>query len=91
MISKQLITEVKTLTRPELLELEALIQALLDESETGQEEQEPAPEASTTSQSNGRRGYIELKEINNCGPYQYLRWREGKKLRSRYIGKVKQA
>lgn len=33
-------------------------------------------------------GYIELKMINGCGPYQYLRyWHQGKR-KSVYVGKV---
>lgn len=32
-------------------------------------------------------GYIELKIINNCGPYAYERYRDGKKLKSVYLGK----
>lgn len=35
------------------------------------------------------RGHIELKLINGYGPYQYLRYWEGKTLKSRYIGKAK--
>ena len=35
------------------------------------------------------RGWIEEKMINGCGPYLYLRWREGKKgLKSKYLGKA---
>lgn len=40
--------------------------------------------------SNGRHaaGWVELKMIGGCGPYAYLRWRDGKRLRSRYMGKA---
>jgi len=34
-------------------------------------------------------GYIELKMINGCGPYKYLRRRVGGKLTSTYLGKAK--
>jgi len=34
--------------------------------------------------------WVELKMINNCGPYAYLRWREGGRTRSKYIGKVQE-
>ena len=32
--------------------------------------------------------WVESRQIKNCGPYLYLRWREGGKLRSRYLGKA---
>ncbi|MEP0919565.1 hypothetical protein NC981_22310 [Leptolyngbya sp. DQ-M1] len=37
----------------------------------------------------GSRGSIELKMINNCGPYAYLRFRSGDTHHSFYLGKVK--
>jgi hypothetical protein len=33
-------------------------------------------------------GYYEKKMINGCGPYLYYRWRNGKKLMTKYCGKV---
>jgi len=38
--------------------------------------------------SRPRGAWVELKTINNCGPYAYLRWREGGRCRSKYLGKV---
>ena len=38
----------------------------------------------------GGGGWVELKTINGCGPYAYKRWREGGRMRSEYIGKVKE-
>ena len=35
-----------------------------------------------------KRGYVEIKTINGR-PYAYRRWREGGRLRSEYVGKVK--
>ena len=32
--------------------------------------------------------WVESRLIKNCGPYLYLRWRDGGKLRSRYLGKA---
>jgi hypothetical protein len=40
--------------------------------------------------SRPRGAWVELKTINNCGPYAYLRWREGGHCRSKYLGKVKE-
>ena len=36
-----------------------------------------------------QKGYIELKTINGCGPYRYLRYWDGKTHRSVYLGKQK--
>lgn len=38
--------------------------------------------------SRPRGSWVELKTINGCGPYAYLRWREGGHQRSKYLGKV---
>lgn len=35
------------------------------------------------------KGWFELKMIGDCGPYQYLRWYDGKRKPSKYIGKAK--
>jgi hypothetical protein len=43
----------------------------------------------TENDSGPTRGWVELKMIGDNGPYAYRRWREGGKLRSEYIGKVK--
>jgi hypothetical protein len=37
----------------------------------------------------GSRGSIELKMINKCGPYAYLRFRSGDTHHSFYLGKAK--
>jgi hypothetical protein len=37
-----------------------------------------------------QQGYIEEKFINECGPYQYLRYWDGKVHRSVYLGKAKE-
>ena len=37
----------------------------------------------------GSRGNIELKMINDCGPYAYLRFRSGDTHHSFYLGKAK--
>lgn len=38
--------------------------------------------------SRPRGSWVELKIINGCGPYAYLRWREGGRQRSKYLGKA---
>lgn len=85
-----------------LLELRALVDDRLEELEQEPTEEQPAgSEAlagsgtvglSSGSGKNGSgRGWVELKKINGYGPYAYRRWREGKKLRSEYLGKVKES
>lgn len=32
--------------------------------------------------------WVDLKMINGCGPYAYLRWREDGRCRSKHLGKV---
>lgn len=86
-LTTHLIKEVQNLDRPSLLELEALIQALLDRDEP----QEPQPAGSLNGAGAGPRGCIEHKMIKGHGPYAYLRWRQGKIQKSRYLGKVKQS
>jgi hypothetical protein len=53
---------------------------------------EPTPDqAALGSTGNGKRkagGWVEVKTISGH-PYAYRRWREGKTLKSEYIGKVK--
>lgn len=34
-----------------------------------------------------QKGYVEEKYINGCGPYRYLRYWDGKRHRSVYLGK----
>ena len=46
------------------------------------------PTGEETSQSSGA---IELKMINGCGPYKYLRYWSGGRHRSVYMGKVAEA
>lgn len=41
------------------------------------------------SKSASMRGHFELKMINGCGPYAYLRWWSGGKHRSSYLGKAR--
>lgn len=70
------------------LELIAMVEARLAELQEEQEIQEPLE---TSSQDKmGGSGWIELKMIQGFGPYAYKRWRQGGRLRSQYVGKVKQ-
>lgn len=82
---------IASLDRDGLLELITLAEARLAELE--QSGQEPSGMSSRTGPANskaGGAGWIELKMIGKNGPYAYKRWRQGKTLRSQYLGKVKQ-
>lgn len=77
------------LDRSELEELQDIVArflaALDPEEETVDEELEEA-------KTNGRvaKGHIEEKTINGYGPYLYLRYWQGKTLKSKYLGKKKE-
>ena len=77
------------LDRSELEELQDIVArfltALAPEEETGDDELDELEEAKT----NGRvaKGHIEEKTINGYGPYLYLRYWQGKTLKSKYLGK----
>lgn len=84
---------IASLDRDGLLELIMLAEARLAELEEEQDGQEPSGMSSRTGPANGKAGgagWIELKMIGKNGPYAYKRWRQGKRLRSQYLGKVKQ-
>jgi hypothetical protein len=82
-----------------LQDLRAAVDALIAER-LAQEDLgsiEPQSDADMLPKSSGgdrptrpRGAWVELKMINNCGPYAYLRWREGGRCRSKYLGKVKE-
>ena len=84
----------------ELLELRALVDTRIDETELrarrielglGEPAEEPAAENGVGEKSkSGKAGYLELKMINGCGPYVYRRARVNGRLTSEYVGKVKQ-
>ena len=65
----------------------ALREARLDEAL--EEVLDEAPTDSTeTSRDRQQHGWVEIKEINGKR-YRYLRWRDGKKQRSKYLGRLK--
>ena len=75
------------LNRAELEELAVMVATLLAPEE---DQEEPEPENAQAGEVKGGKrggGYIEAKMINGYGPYLYLRYRVGKSLRSKYIGK----
>lgn len=77
------------LTRSELQEVAYIVAGLLQalEDEDQPEDQVEGGEVETKA----ARGHIELKIINGCGPYRYLRYWAGKTLKSHYLGKAKES
>jgi hypothetical protein len=82
----ELLTISSTLSPDALASLLAYARKLAGTDQRGEE---PAgPEADAGQNGTGNRGYVEIKTIKGR-PYAYRRWREGKVLRSEYLGKVK--
>ena len=78
------------LSRGELVELGDMVAALLAataEAEDADDDQ--VAELADKGDKRGARGHIEAKTVNGCGPYLYLRYWQGKTLKSKYIGKAK--
>lgn len=78
------------LERCELEELAQIVASLLDLQAPEEEELEPVQGEQKPSRA-GAKGHIEEKLINGYGPYLYLRYWQGKTLKSQYIGKAKGA
>lgn len=98
---QQIELKLSRMTLEELLELRALVDTNIDATELRarrielgleEPEEEPVAENGVGDKSKGSKGggYVEIKYINGCGPYAYRRAREGGRLTSEYIGKVKQ-
>ena len=87
---KTVTSHLGELSVEELEEVARMVATLLtirrEEEEVDQEAGESADQG---AEKKPARGHIELKLINGYGPYQYLRYWEGKTLKSRYIGKAK--
>ena len=82
----------------ELVDIAALAQDLADQRQEAAEAVEASARAAAYGGHGSRGparkaavGHVELKFIGNCGPYAYLRFWQGGRLKSKYIGKVKQA
>jgi hypothetical protein len=81
----RLVAELDGWEDRELEELAAMVQALLE----SRKEEEPVEDADEDGSSDERQGgHVELKMINGYGPYRYLRYWSGGKLKSQYLGKV---
>lgn len=76
------------LSRGELEELGEMVAALLAVTKPEEEDDDDALDGEKPSRP-AARGHIEEKVINGCGPYLYLRYWQGRTLKSKYIGKKK--
>lgn len=74
-------------SRTELVEMKAIIDALLEACDP---ESEAKQEPVEGKQQWGKRGgaYFEDKVVNGCGPYRYLRYWQAGKRKSLYVGKA---
>lgn len=81
------------LSRDDLVELRTMVDVLLSQSgrlvDLFDPELEQVREVEQTPAA--PKGHIEAKRINGYGPYLYLRYWQGKTLKSKYIGKGKEA
>jgi hypothetical protein len=75
------------LSQVELEELGEMVAALLAVTAPEAQEDEQVDGNREKSTRPAARGHIEEKVINGCGPYLYLRYWQGKTLKSKYIGK----
>lgn len=87
---KTIVRSLDHLTDEDLTDLDAILHGLIEAREDEVEAQAEAAQAEAkASAKKGARGHIELKMINGYGPYKYLRFWQGKTLKSEYIGKAK--
>jgi hypothetical protein len=72
-------------------QLDAVIAFMADllATEDTEATEEQATGGNSGKSKAGPAGWVELKHINGYGPYAYLRWREGKRMRSKYLGKAR--
>ena len=86
---KSITRSLDSLTDEELTDLDAILHGLMEAREAPVVEETTPEPAKGKATKKAARGHIELKTINGCGPYKYLRYWQGKTLKSEYIGKAK--
>jgi hypothetical protein len=88
-------SQLDALTQDELLEVKAMVDALLEARDAKMEEFKPERDGGQLKRARGC-GHIEIKMIpdkkrgKTYGPYKYLRYWMNGKLRTRYLGKVEE-
>ncbi len=89
--------QLDDLTTAELVEVQAMITALLEVKVPQQENDSPQIKGGIAAPSRGIGGHIEIKMIPDkkrgkaYGPYRYLRYWQDGKLLTRYLGKVEES
>jgi hypothetical protein len=78
---ERLLKQAAGFSQAELKSLSNGLQALIEPEESRDKYGKPS----------NQRGYVEEKFINGCGPYEYLRYWDGKTHKSVYIGKKRQS
>ncbi|WNZ45266.1 hypothetical protein Q2T42_26105 [Leptolyngbya boryana CZ1] len=73
------------LSPSKLGELIAALSALKEAIIQDQEVRDTTASETSDRKQNDKSAHIAWKQINGCGPYPYLRFREGKKYRSYYL------
>ncbi len=73
------------LTDEELTDLDAILHGLIEAREDEAEAQAEDNHEAKAEAKKAARGHIEWKTINGYGPYKYLRYWQGKTLKSQYI------
>ena len=82
------------LSQSELVELGDMVAALLGVPGVSrffaatEEDDDQVEDLDRNGDKPAAKGHVEAKMINGCGPYLYLRYWQGKTLKSRYIGKA---
>jgi len=84
------------LSQGELIELGDMVAALLDVPGVSRffapiegEDDDQVADLDRNGDKPAAKGHVEAKMINGYGPYLYLRYWQGKTLKSKYIGKGK--
>jgi hypothetical protein len=85
---REITSRLSLLSRSELRELKSIIEALL-EAEIKEDKEFLSTRSKSKIKKSGGGGHIEKKKIKGYGPYLYLRYWSGGKLKSVYIGKPK--
>lgn len=90
---ESILQDCYTLRLEDMMYLRDVLDALIEEQERLEAEPDEwetkREEKMSKTGARGSRGNIELKMINGCGPYAYLRFRSGDVHHSFYLGKAK--
>jgi len=84
--------QLRKLNKRDLTHLRDYIDALMadheEAEESAAEKSGPQDSGKGSGKGKGGKGWVEVKMIGENGPYAYQRWYEGKRKKSKYLGKV---